>query len=241
MAREKKKGGKPKSLWLVTFSDLMTLLLTFFVLLLSMSSMDQSFITQVTVHTAELGFLTHRGAGRVSVKVKMVSQILERPWEVMEKRNRLKDLLFPDEELPHDVNRQTLEKNLKILERPEGVALVLTDKLLFPLGESELDDSAKQLLAQLVPVIKYLTAPVNIAGFTDNVGGASKQNFRLSENRALAVLGFFSEHGVARPRMSVSAYGPFLPLAPNDTPQGRAKNRRVEILLRTAPMMGGYT
>ncbi|MDK2955444.1 MAG: chemotaxis protein MotB [Desulfovibrionales bacterium] len=240
MAREKKKAEKPKAMWLVTFSDLVTLLLTFFVLLLSMSSMDQSFITQVTVHTAELGFLTSRGAGRVNAKVKMVSEILERPWEVMEKQNRIKDLLFPDEVLPGDINRKTLDENLEILERPEGVALVLTDKLLFPLGKTELDDSAKKLLAQLIPVINYLTSPVNIAGYSDNVGGASLSNFRISEDRALAVLGFFSKFGVPRLQMSVSAYGPFSPIASNDTPEGRAKNRRVEILLRTVPRMGGY-
>jgi chemotaxis protein MotB len=170
----------------------------------------------------------------------MVSEILERPWEVMEKQNRIKDLLFPDEVLPDDINRKTLDENLEILERPEGVALVLTDKLLFPLGKTELDDSAKKLLAQLIPVINYLTSPVNIAGYSDNVGGASLSNFRISEDRALAVLGFFSKFGVPRLQMSVSAYGPFSPIASNDTPEGRAKNRRVEILLRTVPRMGGY-
>lgn len=242
MGRDKvKKPPEPGGGWLVTFSDLVTLLLTFFVLLLSMASMDQSFITRVTIMPAELGFLDKRSAGRVSAKVKLVSEFLERPWEVLERQNRIKDLLFPDDVLPPDMDRSTLDENLKVLAKPEGVALVLTDKLLFPLGESKLDESAKRLLYQLVPVLDYLgTADVNVAGYTDNVGGMSLSNFELSGDRAMSVLTFFVEQGIQNERMTVSAYGPTYPMFSNTTPEGRNQNRRVEILIKTTPHMGGY-
>ncbi|WP_320171566.1 OmpA family protein [Maridesulfovibrio sp.] len=242
MGRDKvKKPPDPGGGWLVTFSDLVTLLLTFFVLLLSMASMDQSFITRVTIMPAELGFLAERGAGRVTAKVKLVSEFLERPWEVMERQDRIKDLLFPDDVLPPDMDRATLDENLKVLAKPEGVALVLTDKLMFPLGEARLDESAKILLYQLIPVLEYLgSADINIAGYTDNVGGMSADNFQLSGDRAMSVLTFFAEQGIKNARMSVSAYGPALPMYSNTTPEGRAQNRRVEILIKTTPHMGGY-
>jgi chemotaxis protein MotB len=242
MGRDKvKKPPDPGGGWLVTFSDLVTLLLTFFVLLLSMASMDQSFITRVTIMPAELGFLDKRGSGRVTAKVKLVSEFLERPWEVLEKQNRIKDLLFPDDVLPPDMDRATLDENLKVLAKPEGVALVLTDKLMFPLGKSELDERAKILLYQLVPVLDYLgSADVNIAGYTDNVGGMSSSNFQLSGERAMAVLTYFVEQGIMNDRLTVSACGPTFPLYSNTTPEGRAQNRRVEILIKTTPPMGGY-
>lgn len=242
MGRDKvKKPPDPGGGWLVTFSDLVTLLLTFFVLLLSMASMDQSFITRVTIMPAELGFLDKRGSGRVSAKVKLVSEFLERPWEVLEKQNRIKDLLFPDDVLPLDMDRATLDENLKVLAKPEGVALVLTDKLLFPLGKYKLDDNAKMLLYQFVPVLDYLgTADVNISGYTDNIGGMSSSNFMLSGERAMSVLTFFVEQGIRNERMTVSAYGPAFPMYSNTTPEGRNQNRRVEILIKTTPHMGGY-
>ncbi len=242
MGRDKvKKPPDPGGGWLVTFSDLVTLLLTFFVLLLSMASMDQSFITRVTIMPAELGFLDKRGAGRVTAKIKLVSEFLERPWEVLERQDRIKDLLFPDDVLPPDMDRATLDENLKVLAKPEGVALVLTDKLLFPLGKSQLDEGAKRLLYQLVPVLDYLgTADVNIAGYTDNVGGMSPSNFSLSGERAMSVLTFFVEQGISNQRMTVSAYGPTYPMYSNTTPEGRNQNRRVEILIKTTPHMGGY-
>ncbi|WP_027720611.1 OmpA family protein [Maridesulfovibrio zosterae] len=242
MGRDKvKKPADPGGAWLVTFSDLVTLLLTFFVLLLSMASMDHSFITRVTIMPAELGFLDKRGSGRVTAKVKLVSEFLERPWEVLERQNRIKDLLFPDDVLPPEMDRATLNENLKVLAKPEGVALVLTDKLMFPLGKSELDDSAKMLLYQFVPVLDYLgTADVNVSGYTDNVGGMSLSNFQLSGDRAMAVLTYFVKQGIANERLSVSAYGPMFPLYSNISPEGRNQNRRVEILIKTTPHMGGY-
>ena len=241
MAKKKKKDeGGPVAMWLVTFSDLVTLLLTFFVLLLSMSSMDQSFITSVTLHTSDLGFLTYRGAGRVSVDVRTIMEMIDRPWEVLEKQNRIKDLLFPNQELPPDISRSTLDENLKILAKPDGVALVLTDKLLFPLGGYELDDSAKTLLKLMVPLIDYTAAPVNVSGFTDNLPGRKVDNLDLSAMRAMAVLEFFLSQGIEEKRFSISAYGPYDPVADNSTPEGRAQNRRVEIFLKTNPPLGGY-
>jgi len=101
MAKKKKKEKcAPLALWLVTFSDLMTLLLTFFVLLLTMASMDNAILTTVTLTTADLGLLEKRGSGRVNVKERMVIQLMNKPWEVLNKKNRIKDLLYPDDILP---------------------------------------------------------------------------------------------------------------------------------------------
>ncbi len=239
MARKKKKkgGGKSSGAWLVTFSDMMTLLLTFFVLLLSMSSMDKSIIRQVSsVFTKDIAFMSTKTSGKVEKRFEILRKAIEKPWEILEKKKRIKDLLFPDTVLPPEINKSTLEENLKVLKRPEGVSLVLTDKLLFPLGKTSLNNQAREILEEVAKLARIWPAPVNVAGYTDDVPSPERGNMRISEERALAVLNYFLEEKNLDPqRFSVSAYGRHLPIADNETPAGRARNRRVEILFKDMP------
>ena len=238
--REKKMAESPKAMWLVTFSDLVTLLLTFFVLLLSMASMDRSFFTRMNVFTADIGPMTYKGAGQVPSRLRIVVELFERPLDVLLKQDRIKDLLFPDDVLPPEIDRSTLAENLKILATPEGVALVLTDELLFARGEFALTPAARAVLGEVSKLLNFMNAPVNIAGHTDTEPGETRSNYTLSALRALAVLDFFLEQGHYEERFSASGYGPDQPIADNDTEQGRAQNRRVEILLKTTPVHGVY-
>lgn len=225
---------RPSFAWMVTFADLMTLLLAFFVLLLSMSSMDKSILRDVTSHFAgTIGLATKKGAGKIPDRFEIVKELMESPTEVLQNPQRLKDLLFPDEALPDGMARGTLNANLQILARPEGVALVLSDGLLFASGESELRAESSKLLAEFARFLASTTMPVNVSGYTDNAQGVTKDNYVLSMERAMSVLRFFLEYGFDPGRFSVSAYGEAFPLGDNDTPEGRVKNRRVEILLKT--------
>ena len=238
--KEKKERCPPIALWLVTFSDLMTLLLTFFVLLLTMASMDNSVLTTVTLTTADLGLLEKRGSGRVNVKERMVVDLMEKPWEVLEKKQRIKDLLFPDDALPEEIDKSDLDKNLDILAKPDGVALVFTDNLLFLPGSKELSGKGKYLIDRLVPMMSQTTAPINVAGYTDQTDNA-EDSFQLSGDRALSVLTFLVDAGIPNKRFSLSAYGDNFPVIGElGQPVDSAKNRRVEILMKTARPIGGY-
>jgi chemotaxis protein MotB len=240
MARKKKETCPPLALWLVTFSDLVTLLLTFFVLLLTMSSMDNAILTRVTLHTADLGLLDKRGSGRVDPKERLVVELMEKPWEVMDKKQRIKDLLFPDDELPEGLNKAELDKNLDILAKPDGVALVFTDKLLFAPGGSRLSPRGEALISVLVPVLMHTAAPVNVAGYTDPTDNAADP-YALSADRALSVLAFLVDSGLPNRRFSLSAYGSGFPVVDErGRPVASDMNRRVEILLKTARPVGGY-
>lgn len=233
--RAKKSESAPGMSWLVTFTDLMTLLLSFFVLLLSMSSMDRSVLREMASHfVGELGLAPKKGAGKVPARFEIVKKAVENPIEVLQDPKRIRDTLFPDEVLPKNLSKSTLEKNLQVLLRPEGVALVLSDALLFSSGESVLNEDSRRLLSELVVFLAGVPAPVNIAGYTDSTPSSAPDNYALSSERAMAVLTFFLEFGFAPARFSVSAYGDAFPLADNETPEGRAQNRRVEILLKTS-------
>jgi len=240
MARKKKKVCPPLALWLVTFSDLVTLLLTFFVLLLTMASMDNAILTKVTLHTADLGLLDKRGSGRVGVKERLVVELMEKPWEVMDKKQRIKDLLFPDDVMPEEISKADLDENLKILAKNDGVALVFTDKLLFSSGSSELSAEGEYIIDRLVPMMTMTTAPINIAGYTDATDN-SETPLQLSGDRALSVLSFLVSAGVPNNRFSLSAYGGDYPAVDElGRPVKSDMNRRVEILLKTARPIGGY-
>lgn len=240
MAKKKKeKKCAPLALWLVTFSDLTTLLLTFFVLLLTMSSMDNSILTTVTLTTADLGLLERRGSGKVTATERLIAELMEKPWEVVEKQNRIKDLLYPEDIMPPELNKSTLDKNLEILARDDGVALVIDDGLLFEEGQRELSASGQFIVGRLVPVIGYMTAPVNLIGYSDTQDPAVNP-YDISEDRAVSVLGFLVEKGIAQKRFSISAYGNDRPRYTGEDPALRAKNRRVEILLKTNRPIGGY-
>lgn len=236
MARKKKKPKPIEALWMVTFADMVTILLTFFILLLSMASLDRQIIREViTIFQDDIAFLSPRSAGRLPDRFLVFEDLLEKPWEILEKQNRIKDLLFPDEVLPPEISKSTLEENLKILARPEGIALMMTDELLFPFARTALNPQSRQILMQIVPLVKAWPSPVNVSGYTDNIPGIQKDNYEFAAERAMAVLEFLIINGIDSERLSVSSYGPHFPVSSNDTAEGRAQNRRVEILLKTTP------
>ncbi|MFP4212530.1 MAG: flagellar motor protein MotB [Desulfohalobiaceae bacterium] len=238
--RKAKKAGAGDA-WLVTFSDLVTLLLTFFVLLLSMSTLDIKVITVAfTDFQARVDFLQSKDSARAETSIELVTEMLENPWEALQKQDRIKDLLFPEEALPQEMLRSTLEENLEILERPEGVALVLNDQILFKPGSSQLQESGLEILDRLGRVILSTSAPVNISGHTDDTTAPGVNNYRLSSRRAMSVLEVFLGQGINPDRFSISGYGPDRPIASNQNPEGRQKNRRVEILLKTKPHVQTY-
>lgn len=242
MARKKKGGGGGGGAsWLVTFSDLMTLLLTFFVLLLSMASMDRPLLTKITATLNQPSPMDHAGRGRAPDQIKLLLDIVQDPLTVLEKPDRIKDLLFPNEILPAEISPGTLEENLRILAHPEGVVIMLNEGVLFPSGDYGLTGPGKELLAALLPFLYYTNADVNIGGHTDNEENPhAMDNYELSGRRAMSVLEFFLQNKLPAPRFSISGYGADKPLEPNTSQANRAANRRVEILVKTTQWLGRY-
>ncbi len=242
MARRKRKSSPASSDgWLVTFSDLMTLLLTFFVLLLSMSSMDTVIISRISAHFANPTVDDAEAAGRIPARVMEVLELLRDPENVLLQQDRIKDLLFPYDVLPPEVTTGDIAENLRILQHPEGVVIVLTEGLLFPEGAAELTPVGKKLLEALSPVILAVETDVNISGHTDNKEAVGQNPYELSGFRAIAVLEQFLLYQIKPDRFSVSGYGPDKPMESNSTAAGRAKNRRVEILLKVNKWVGSYS
>jgi len=113
----------------------------------------------------------------------------------------------------------------------KGMKLTL-DGILFNTGKAEIDTSSAPTLAHAAEAIKKAaTAKIEIAGFSDNVGNA-KKNQALSAKRAEAVKAYLVKLGVPAKQISSKGYGPAQPIADNKTEEGRAKNRRIEFRVK---------
>ena len=118
------------------------------------------------------------------------------------------------------------------------VKLTLVDQILFPEGGWEIHRQGEQTLAKIAPTLSTLQGKrIVVEGFTDNVpiGPALKKrfpsNWELSTARATDVVRFLVAKGVPQGILAAEGFGDSRPVASNDTPQGRAKNRRVEIVI----------
>lgn len=158
-----------------------------------------------------------------------------------------KKVFFEDKKLQQErALRETQSTMLQRLDRlasievqAERIDIHLPDSLLFEGGKAELRTAAKLLLADIVPEIKKFSGEMIVEGHTDDVPlgprARYKTNWELSVARAFSVIKFLEEEGVDPGRMSARGYGEFRPRVPNISPENRAENRRIEIILMNPP------
>ena len=125
----------------------------------------------------------------------------------------------------------------QITKTARGVVVNLPD-ILFDLNKASLKPNTQVALAKLAGIVQlFPRINLRIEGYTDSTG-TDEFNLRLSRERAESVRTFLAQQGVAASRMTTEGYGPRLPVADNATPEGRAKNRRVEIVLAEGAIQG---
>ena len=121
----------------------------------------------------------------------------------------------------------------------QRIDIHLPDALLFESGHADLKESAKDLLSQISPELASFKGEVVVEGHTDDlpVGSRShfKSNWELSVARAFSVIQALTKNGVDPQHLSARGYGQYRPRAPNDSPEHRAENRRIEIILLNPP------
>lgn len=150
-------------------------------------------------------------------------------WEV-EKQSRLRAASESQKGMV-----QRLNKLAAVEAQAERIDIHLPDALLFDAGRADLRLGAQVLLAQLAPEMTSFSGEIVVEGHTDDLplGTRSryKSNWELSVARAFSVIRALTENGVDPGKMSARGYGPYRPRAANDTPEHRAENRRIEIIL----------
>lgn len=257
---KKASAGAPG--WMVTFADLMALLLTLFVLLLTFAEMDILKFKQIAgslrnafgiAQSDELaGVIELEGTKRRTAATD--TSLARRPDEIpevteeqefetdamaaqkaAEEREQRADAL--QEALEGAIAEEIAGSGIQV-ERKEGAVVVrFPSEKAFPSGSGELTPAFAVMLDKLAPVLQTTPGQIYVAGHTDNVpiaGGFFRSNWDLSAARATSVVHHLIDPGGLDPsRITVQGYGESRPIAPNDTAENRAKNRRVEISVVT--------
>ena len=228
MAKLIKEEDCPEGLpgWLATFGDLMSLLLTFFVLLLSFSTMEVvDFQHAMGALQGSLGVL--RGEPQLSLPIRQSTPKSEGNLQQAEVITKAA------QELEAAIEQAGLQSDVQIEEATTGLIIRVADKLFFDTADAALKSSATDFLEKLGAVLKPLPNKINVQGHTDNRTINTERyasNWELSGMRALQVARYFIERtGISPDRMSFTGYSEYQPLVPNNSPERWARNRRVEI------------
>lgn len=144
-----------------------------------------------------------------------------------------------EEKLKQYIQQNGLSDKVMVELNTKGVQITLRDVALYDTGSAVLKPDAKRVLAGIAPFLKALPNKISIEGHTDNVpihNAQFRSNFDLSTARALNVLYYFQDQQVPPERMSATGYGEYAPVASNDTQEGRAANRRVNVIVLRNPI-----
>ena len=158
----------------------------------------------------------------------LVNQLKKKQEQAKERLNMIKNMLSKFKALIE-------AGKLKVEIRDGKMVLVLPSAVLFESGKADLKEDGEATLGEVAPVLASITGrEYQVAGHTDNVPIKKKKfpsNWELSTARAVSVVKYFQEQGVPATSLSAAGYGEFDPVAENDSPGGKASNRRIEIIL----------
>lgn len=258
MARkaEEVKPGAPA--WQCTFADLMNLLLCFFVLLFSMSTVDAqkfeliaaSFSQTFSIFTAGStsvgdGALIGNGVSQLPELDNYINNIGQQAENTpeMEELDNLESEVHEEglkqseslaEKIEEALAENSMDNEVEMEVTAQYVQLTMKGSLLFDSGSAELKEESLPVLDKVGRILeRFAGGTIEIEGHTDNVpisGGKFADNNELSAARAISVFEYFMQTTNLDPaRMKNSGRGEYVPIADNSTQEGRAKNRRVEI------------
>ncbi len=249
-----KKPEKPPNheRWVISYADLLTLLLATFVVLYASSSRNKfkeqevaaSFVT--AFHGTPPSVVNNSGASRgilqnhtspipkppgspqdnAKIPKQMAHQLAAEILSLKQLQRKLTALLHPLVQ-QHEVSIQS---------QPLTLTIQLDASVLFASGDATLKPAAVTLLNQVGAGLKNMPAPFTIVvqGYTDNKPISTQQfpsNWSLSAERAVSVVALFAQGGVNGAQLSAQGFGQFSSIAPNTTPAGRAENRRVVVVV----------
>lgn len=241
--------------WLLTYADMITLLLALFVYLFSISTVSaakmaafqQSFANYFGIGTIPTGLMSPSGGDSV-LPLPGMRRPSDQPGEERRKQSRIRSLAPMlrreqyrelQQELSKLLPELVKDERLTFEENREGMIIRLRDSALFGLGSAGMDEGAQMALDVIAESLRAISNPIRVEGHTDNVplrGGTYRSNWELSGARAAAVVEYFIDSGgIAPERMSLAGYGEFRPVEENLPGTGNPRNRRVEIMILNAP------
>jgi chemotaxis protein MotB len=206
-----------KDRYLITYSDLITLLLGLFIILYAVSNIDNGKYKNVV---AAMGSYF----GNESIVPKM---------------SESKVLTSPKEKISEELNKLIVENNysnsIQLEETERGVTIHILDDILFPPGKADINESSKLVLKKIAKVLSTIPNDIRIEGHTDNMPIYTERypsNWHLSVDRALTTAYYLiKQENISPDKVSIVGFSEYRPIASNSTPESRAKNRRVDLVI----------
>ncbi|MGP8243214.1 MAG: flagellar motor protein MotB [Bryobacteraceae bacterium] len=252
MARKKQTAAHENhERWLVSYADFITLLFAFFVVMFASSQTDKSKAQMVSdsvkealekggmqaaVHEILGGTVDERGKGNAQMKgpggsepknVPVPSQVAE----------LLPSLNYLTTELGQEIKAGKIEIHLE----PRGLVVSLKQAAYFPSGGDTIAPGTDGSIEKIANAIRALPNLVRLEGHTDSVPihtGRFRSNWELSAARSIAMLELLStKYQIPHERFAIAGYADTVPIAPNDTEENRARNRRVDIVILNHPVV----
>jgi chemotaxis protein MotB len=219
-------NGDSSGGWEIVYSGFVLILLCFFIMLSSFASMEQAKVMRFVKSFSDAVSILPGG-----LKFESGLSMLDPSMDIVEKEKEVAAVFKEVEKL---INTENLSNNVNLTYSEKGLVLTLADTVLFNVGIANISPKAIPLLTKVGSIISKTSCNVRIEGHTDNLPIHTRRfpsNWELSTIRAVNVLRYFVEkHQIPAGKLSAAGLGEFHPVLPNDRPDHRSKNRRVEII-----------
>ena len=229
--------------WLVSYADFITLLFAFFVVMYAISSVNEGKyrVLSNAINTA----FGKKAAVNAAVAPKDTSElhpVLPLPSTAQRQQRASEAAIRQEKEQMTAIAQDLLatlaplvsEGKVRVMQTPRGVNVEINASVLFAPGDAKLNEQSIETLQAVAKVLKDDTHMIQVEGHTDSVPNSNAyfpSNWELSAVRASSVVRLFIDSGVREARLQAIGHGANQPLDTNDTPEGRQRNRRVQLMI----------
>ncbi len=240
MARRAKRLDRENhERWLISYADFITLLFAFFVVMYAISAvnLDKYKVFSASLTTAFGQRATpQETAEQVSSEEALLKSLVDRRNARLGERMRKQQEYMQEvaNGLSQAMSAQIASGLVSVTRTSRGVVLEINASALFSQGEAELQNSSVKTMVNVAKVLAQDNQNIEVEGYTDDIPIRTARypsNWELSSARASSVVRLFIEHGVEASRLTAVGSAANRPVAPNDTPEGRARNRRVTVTI----------
>jgi len=240
MARRRKRVDHDNhERWLISYADFVTLLFAFFVVMYSISSVNEGKYKTFS-DSLSIAFASRPGSASTGIAPNQQEQMLKalvdnRTARMGEQQRKIQERMKKLESGISQVMLSMINQGLVgVSQSKRGVVIDISASSLFKTGDATLQPEVLDVLRQVAAVLSREDQPIEVEGHTDDVPIKTVQfpsNWELSSARASSVTRMLIDNGVQAKRLAVVGLAENQPLAPNDSPENRARNRRVTITI----------
>ena len=229
--------------WVISYADFVTMLLALFMVMFATSSMGDLKVKDVNKSIQKVfnaQSVTTNTKDTENVKNVETQQDPQSTFDntgktILDGNNGILDTETVLQKMKQLENDTELQTSVKVLKTDRGVVIRLNDTMLFDTGSAIIKPQAKATLDKISSLLASFENPVLIEGHTDSMPIRTEKypsNWELSTARATNIIKYLTQaHKFPPSRLSAVGYGEYMPVEQNTTPQGRAKNRRVDIIV----------